>query len=90
MELILDGVRIKVTPGGRVYWSDSWGRIDELEAKGYLRHEHYGPETYGHVDYFLVGGGCIPVEIVHHRDGDPTNNLLTNLELRTIYYPRSK
>lgn len=50
---LLDGTKVKTTAEGRIYWSDSWERMDELEQKGYLRHEHYGPETYGHVDYFV-------------------------------------
>lgn len=33
--------------------------------KGHLRHEHYGPETYGHVEYFVKD---VPV-----RDDDEYN-----------------
>lgn len=53
MELSLDGTHVKVTPAGRVYWCSDWSRISELEQRGYLTHEHYGPATYGHVEYFL-------------------------------------
>jgi len=36
--------------------NDSWCRIAVLAAKGDLRAVHYGPETYGHIDYFFVPG----------------------------------
>lgn len=53
MTFTLDGTTVRTTAEGRIYWSDGWERMHQLEDMGYLRHEHYGPATYGHVDYFV-------------------------------------
>ena len=40
---------------GVVFWSSDWCRMDDLARAGYLTRKNYGPDTYGHVDYFAPG-----------------------------------
>lgn len=46
-------LEIHVDSSGRVYWSHDWRRMDDLVSAGYLSCRNYGPDTYGHVEYFL-------------------------------------
>ncbi len=54
--LIVDGtpVTLRTNDRGTVVWSDRWELIHRVEAAGFLTHKHYGPATFGHVDYFLT------------------------------------
>jgi hypothetical protein len=52
--IVWDGVTFKADARGRVYWSDGWHRVEDARRAGILTHKHYGPETYGHVDYFVT------------------------------------
>ncbi len=37
----------------RVHWMSDWCLCDKLDSMGLLTHIHYGPGSYGHVDFFL-------------------------------------
>ena len=52
--IVWNGVTFKADARGRVYWSDGWERVGDARRAGILTHKHYGPETYGHVDYFVT------------------------------------
>ena len=52
--LITEGCFAPTT--GRLFRWPEWlhyADLEELEAAGIIRHENYGPATYGHVSYFL-------------------------------------
>lgn len=73
---IADGVTIhsESTRHGLVHRMSDWGRAEQLVAQGVLTARSYGPATYGHVSYFLVGDREASVDQKAQSCGAPSTH----------------
>lgn len=53
--LTIATVTVELCPDGRVFWCDDWFALDRLtdDAATGVTRRHGGPDTYGHVDYYV-------------------------------------
>ena len=53
-EHMLDGVEVKTTPKGKVFWMSDWNKCDKLVGSGHLCRVNLGGASYGHCDYYVA------------------------------------
>jgi hypothetical protein len=54
MDHNVDGIEFTTSPNGRVGWMRQWGELDTLITRGLVRTQFYGPDCYGHTDYYYA------------------------------------
>jgi hypothetical protein len=50
-----------VPPDNRVFWCSDWAMLVHLAHSGTeprITHKHCGPDTYGHVEYYVKEEPC--------------------------------
>jgi hypothetical protein len=73
---IAGGVTIhsESTRHGLVHRMSDWARAEQLVAQGILTARSYGPATYGHVSYFVVGDRELSADQTTRSCGAPSTH----------------
>ena len=49
-----EGVTFRANEQNRIYWMSDWCKCWEFKRRGIFRSVFGGPETFGHVDFYLT------------------------------------